>query len=374
MNLSRLAKIFLMATACSAAIAACGDDDGAAGGGTGGGVGGGVGGGTGGGTAQTVSLNVRFAQLIPDTIKAAGADAGVTNPGIRICMRATGTTAWFQPIPTVGDSALGIPPGALSGYQNIPQFPNTGTDVAVYLASQLDAAGGTNTCVSADTANLTAIAEGTIAGGLTNNGYYTATLTGVVAGGAADMLASGLVPCDGGATNCAAPQMQLIADDVTPPAAGNVKVRVFNGVPNIGDVEICVVTPGVDGGSAVEPLVPTFSPVGVGGYTTYEVRAPIVDANRFTQILALRRPVAGVPCSGAADIATNFGAGATVNTDPLILSCGGGGCPAGTAPFATSFGDQDVITAFIVGALDTNPADLNGPGTVIIPVLDQPLP
>lgn len=70
----------------------------------------------------------------------------------------------------------------------------------------------------------------------------------VAAGEAYTVIASGLL---------ANIEPVVLVDDLTPPAAGNIKVRLVHGAPNVGEVDIYVTAPDAD----ISALTPTLSAV-----------------------------------------------------------------------------------------------------------------
>ncbi len=398
MNLSRLAKTLLMATMCGAAIAACGDDDtgGGGGGGGGGGAGGGSGGGTGGGGGPTtVSINVRFAQLIPDPQAVASTgDAGTVGPNVRVCIDAGDDgVGWGSPIPPAAQSAEGIPPMAISAYSNVPSFPNVTSAVAVYLAEEIDAltpSGTTTACQMADGV-LTPVASAVIdpaAVGLEAGGFYTALLTGIFNGSPAALGAvDGSTPClDPGPVTCPGALLQLIADDHTTDT-DDVTIRVVNGIPNSGDVELCVGIPS-GGGTApfpinsAEPLLPGAAPIGVGEVTDYVVRDPVTTAGLMVVAVQRNPAVTGdggdpLPCLGGTIDVADAALTRAFGPIPTVADITNVYTPAmGAADAADDFAADTTITAFLAGVHDATPeAPGEGfPGTFIVPALDEPPP
>lgn len=75
-------------------------------------------------------------------------------------------------------------------------------------------------------------------------------------GGAYTVIATGLL---------AAIEPLVLVDDLTPPAGGNVKVRLVHGAPNVGAVDIYVTAPNAD----ISGLAPTLSAVPFQGASDY---------------------------------------------------------------------------------------------------------
>lgn len=68
----------------------------------------------------------------------------------------------------------------------------------------------------------------------------------------------------------------VLIDDLTPPAAGNIKVRLVHGAPNVGQVDIYVTAPGADLATAT-PALTAVPFKGASGYLevpagSYQVR------------------------------------------------------------------------------------------------------